>query len=64
MADDSERSIKVYLREISGTPLLTMQEEIELAARIKNGDQKARAVKTAKGRSRFRCRNAPKENLA
>jgi RNA polymerase primary sigma factor len=43
MADDSERSTKVYLREISGTPLLTMQEEIELAARIKNGDQKARA---------------------
>jgi RNA polymerase primary sigma factor len=43
MADDSETSIKVYLQEISGTPLLTMQEEIELAARIKNGDQKARA---------------------
>jgi RNA polymerase primary sigma factor len=43
MADDSERSLKIYLREISGTPLLTMQEEIELAARIKNGDQKARA---------------------
>ncbi|MBV8330742.1 MAG: RNA polymerase sigma factor RpoD/SigA [Verrucomicrobia bacterium] len=43
MAEDSERSIKVYLQEISGTPLLTMQEEIELAARIKNGDQKARA---------------------
>jgi RNA polymerase primary sigma factor len=43
MADDSETSIKVYLQEISGTPLLTAQEEIELAARIKNGDQKARA---------------------
>jgi RNA polymerase primary sigma factor len=43
MADDSERGIQVYLQEISGTPLLTMQEEIELAARIKNGDQKARA---------------------
>jgi len=43
MVDDSETSIKVYLREISGTPLLTVQEEIELAARIKNGDQKARA---------------------
>src|SRR5215471_12486604 len=43
MVDDSETSIKVYLREISGTSLLTVQEEIELAARIKNGDQKARA---------------------
>jgi len=43
MADDSETGVKVYLREISGTPLLTVQEEIELAARIKQGDQKARA---------------------
>src|ERR1700758_4883093 len=43
MADDSETSIKIYLREIMQTPLLTAQQEIELAARIKNGDQKARA---------------------
>ena len=43
MADDSETSIKIYLREISGTPLLTVEEEIELAARIKKGDQNARA---------------------
>ncbi|MBV8275427.1 MAG: RNA polymerase sigma factor RpoD/SigA [Verrucomicrobia bacterium] len=43
MADDSETSIKIYLREICQTPLLTPQEEIELAARIKKGDQKARA---------------------
>ena len=43
MADDSETSIKMYLREICQTPLLTPQEEIELAARIKKGDQKARA---------------------
>jgi RNA polymerase primary sigma factor len=42
MADDSETTIKIYLQEISGTPLLTMQEEIELAARIKKGDLKAR----------------------
>jgi len=42
MADDSETSIKIYLREIRQTPLLTPQEEIELAARIKKGDQKAR----------------------
>src|SRR4030081_1074602 len=43
MADDSEASIKIYLREIMQTPLLTAQQEIELAARIKKGDQKARA---------------------
>jgi RNA polymerase primary sigma factor len=43
MADDSETSIKIYLREIRQTPLLTPQEEIELAARIKKGDEKARA---------------------
>src|SRR5216684_6242372 len=43
MADDSETSIKIYLREIMQTPLLTPQQEIELAARIKKGDQKARA---------------------
>src|ERR1700756_4087884 len=43
MAGDSETSIKIYLPEIRQTPLLTVQEEIELAARIKKGDQKARA---------------------
>src|SRR5215467_9625299 len=43
MADDSETSIKIYFREIRQTSLLTRQEEIELAARIKNGDQRARA---------------------
>src|ERR1700756_2853754 len=43
MAGDSETSIKIYLPEIRQTPLLTPQEEIELAARIKKGDQKARA---------------------
>jgi RNA polymerase primary sigma factor len=43
MADDSETGIKIYLREIMQTPLLTAQQESELAARIKKGDQKARA---------------------
>jgi RNA polymerase primary sigma factor len=43
MADDSEASIKIYLRDIMQTPLLTAQQEIKLAARIKRGDQKARA---------------------
>jgi RNA polymerase primary sigma factor len=43
MADDSETSITIYLREIMRTPLLTAQQEIELAGRIKQGDQNARA---------------------
>jgi hypothetical protein len=43
MADDSETGVKTYLREIMQTPLLTPQQEIELAALNKSGDQKARA---------------------
>src|SRR5271168_2161091 len=43
MADDSETGIKIYLQEIMQTPLLTAQQGIELAARCKKGDQKARA---------------------
>lgn len=39
---DTDSSLRVYLREISRTPLLTPNEEVELAARIKNGDAKAR----------------------
>lgn len=43
MSYESDSSLKLYLREISKTPLLTIQEEIELAARIKEGDGEARA---------------------
>src|SRR6202011_5551335 len=43
MDDDSATSIKIYLREIMQSPLLTAQQEIELAALIQKGDQKARA---------------------
>ena len=35
--------IKIYLREIGKTALLTPQQEIELADRIKKGDKEARA---------------------
>jgi len=42
MSYDSDSSMKIYLREISKTPLLTVQEENDLAERIRNGDSKAR----------------------
>jgi len=43
-AYDSDTAIKLYLREIGLVKLLTPQEEIELAARIKKGDKKAREL--------------------
>ncbi len=39
---DGDTAIKLYLREIGQVKLLTRQEEVELAARIKKGDRKAR----------------------
>jgi len=39
---DGDTAIKLYLREIGQVKLLTPSEEIELAARIKKGDKKAR----------------------
>jgi RNA polymerase primary sigma factor len=42
MAYESDSSLKLYLREISKTPLLTIEEENALAERIKAGDQEAR----------------------
>ena len=39
---DGDTAIKLYLREIGQVKLLTPQQEIELAARIKKGDKKAR----------------------
>jgi RNA polymerase primary sigma factor len=41
---DGDTAIKLYLREIGQVKLLTPQEEIELAARIKKGDKKAREL--------------------
>ena len=39
---DADTAIKLYLREIGQVKLLVPQEEIDLAARIKKGDKKAR----------------------
>lgn len=43
MSYESDSSLKIYLREISRTPLLTAEEEISLSERIKNGDPEARS---------------------
>jgi RNA polymerase primary sigma factor len=39
---DGDTAIKLYLREIGQVKLLTPEEEVRLAARIKKGDKKAR----------------------
>lgn len=42
-AEDTDSGIKIYLREIGQIALLTPQDEIDLAAKIKNGDKEARS---------------------
>jgi RNA polymerase primary sigma factor len=39
---NGDSAIKLYLREIGQVPLLTPQQEIDLAAKIKSGDEEAR----------------------
>ena len=36
-----EKSLEVYFREINRYPLLTREEEVDLAKRIKRGDEEA-----------------------
>lgn len=49
---DEDKSLDLYLREIGETPLITANEEVELAKRIKNGDQSA-LEKLTKANLRF-----------
>jgi RNA polymerase primary sigma factor len=49
---DEDRSLDLYLREIGETPLINAAEEVELAKRIKKGDQKA-LEKLTKANLRF-----------
>ncbi len=49
---DEDKSLDLYLREIGETPLIKAEEEVELAKRIKNGDQSA-LEKLTKANLRF-----------
>jgi RNA polymerase primary sigma factor len=40
--EKNDTTLKAYLREIGRTPLLTPQQEIDLATKIRKGDRKAR----------------------
>ena len=41
--EDSDTGFQLYLREIAQFPLLTVKEEVQLARKIKRGDQEARS---------------------
>jgi len=43
-AENNDTAMKVYLHEIGQAPLLRPQQEIDLTTKIKNGDQRARAL--------------------
>ena len=49
---DEDRSLDLYLREIGETPLISADEEVRLARRIKQGDKKA-LEKLTKANLRF-----------
>lgn len=49
---DEDRSLDLYLREIGSTPLITADEEVKLARRIRQGDKRA-LEKLTKANLRF-----------
>lgn len=42
--DDNDTGFQLYLRQIAEYPLLTVQDEVKLARKIKRGDEEARAI--------------------
>ena len=42
--EDIDTGLQLYLRQIGEYPLITVQDEIKLARRIKRGDMEARAI--------------------
>jgi len=42
--EDNDNGFQLYLREIGEYPLITVEEEVKLARRIKRGDKEARAI--------------------
>lgn len=60
MDAESESSITIYLREIGKVPLLTIQEEIDLAAIIKNGVLAEKKLKEILAKQKTPKKAAPK----
>ncbi len=44
MQSQEKESLDIYIRQISKIPLISVQDEIDLAKRISKGDEKAREI--------------------